>query len=140
MLNAREFYTLADWLATTQANEVGFRTAINRVYYAAHLMAREWLRKGNWEPRGRGDDHSGVIRELKSRGRLRQLGWMLDELRELREHVDYHLESTESSLNRVCSHCTNARRSASDEPLVNEHHWNNVQEISRQLLPRLESL
>ena len=140
MLNAQEFYTLADWLATTQANEAGLRTAINRVYYAAHLMAREWLRRGNWEPRGRGDDHSGVIRELKNRGRFRQLGWMLDELREMREHADYHLEPTESSLNIDCPHCTNARQSSSDESLVNEHHWNNVQEISGKLFPRLESL
>lgn len=138
--NPQEFYTLARSLAETSILEANLRTAISRTYYAAHLLAREWLRTGGWEPTGRGTDHSEVIRKLKDRGRYRQLGFMIDELREFREHADYHLEPAQTQLNEYCTHCRAARESPSTDALVNENHWGNVRETSQHLFPRLNSL
>ena len=138
--DAHEFRTLAEWLVANQPHEASLRTAISRIYYAAHLLARESLRtKHGWEPTGRGDDHSAVIRELR-RGKTTSLGFNINELRRLREHADYHLESIDTIVNRDCRHCQNVRKSAPGAPVVDESHWQNVQELTRVVFPQLDRL
>jgi hypothetical protein len=138
--DAREFRDLADWLVTNRNNEASLRTAISRIYYAAHLLARERLiAKRNWSPTGRGNDHSGVIIALRQ-GRTRQLSDNLRELLRLREHADYHLEATDTELNQQCFHCQQVRGLAAGTPVVNKSHWDNVQELSQAVFPQLDRL
>lgn len=136
----KDFHTLALWLSQQRTDETSLRTAISRVYYAAHLLAVERLVQRGWEPTGTGADHGGVIRELRSR-RTRNLGDRLEQLLELREHADYHLEATDTVRNQYCKYCKQIRESSSPtQPVVNSKHWAEVQEISQNLLPLLERL
>jgi uncharacterized protein (UPF0332 family) len=138
--DAYEFHTLANWLVANQTNEASLRTAISRMYYAAHLLARERLiTKRNWSPTGGGADHSGVINALR-RGRTSQLSYNLRELLRLREHADYHLEAMDTALNQQCLHCQKVRESAAGTPVVNKSHWDNVHELSQAVFPQLDRL
>src|SRR5713226_6790753 len=94
-----EFQRLAEWLAVQRGDEAGLRTAISRLYYAAHLTAtRRASLKGWFIPTGRGGDHGGVIRALANRG-WRDRAGQLRRLLELREHADYHLDSAAGPFN-----------------------------------------
>ena len=138
--DAREFRDLADWLVNNRNNEASLRTAISRMYYAAHLLARDFLiTKRKWSPTGRGADHGSVIHELR-RGPTSQISFKLAELRRLREHADYHLEATDTELNRECQECQKVRGSAGETPVVNANHWDNVQELSQAIFPQLDRL
>jgi len=95
---ATDFHTLALWLIQNRTDEASLRTAISRVYYAGHLLAVQRLMTRGWEPKGTGEDHRGVIRELR-RGRTRHLADKLTLLLELREHADYHLEAADMDRN-----------------------------------------
>jgi len=55
----------------------------------------------SWQPKGTGDDHRGVIRELRNR-RTRNLADKLGLLLEFREHADYHLEASDTILDQYC--------------------------------------
>lgn len=135
----QQFKILADWLVGERADEASFRTAISRVYYAAHLRAREGLirRRPGVIPSGNfGSIHSAVIRELR-RGPTNSISFNLDAWRKLREHADYHLDSAETILNEECRHCERARQSVSD-PVSNQD-WQNACEISERLFPLLET-
>ena len=137
---AKDFYTLAIWLTQQRVDEASLHTAISRVYYAGHLLGVQRLRQKGWEPKGSGDDHSGVIREL-NRGRTRRLAIDLRELLELREHADYHVEAADTVHNQDCKFCKQIRELfSSAEPVVNSKHWEKVQEISQGLWPLLERL
>jgi hypothetical protein len=137
---AKDFHTLAIWLSQQRTDEASLRTAISRVYYAAHLLAVERLVQKGWEPTGRRDDHMGVFRRL-NRGATMQLASRLRILLELREHADYHLEATDTVRNRDCKYCKQVRDSLPPTALVvNWQHWEEVQEVSQNLLPYLERL
>ncbi len=140
VFDPKEFYTLATSLIDNRTNEATYRTAISRTYYAAHLLARERLRmtRRNWESTG-GGDHDKVIRDLRP-GRTRILSELINTLRRYREHVDYHLEPTESIINEKCEHRRHARTSSQAHTLVNERQWNDVREVSNRLFPLLERL
>jgi len=136
----KDFHTLALWLSQQRTDEASLRTAISRVYYAAHLLAVERLVQRGWEPKGTGDDHMGVFRRL-DRGATRHLAVKLRTLLELREHADYHLEATDTVRNQYCKYCKQIRESApSAESVVNLNHWAEVQEVSQNLLSSLERL
>lgn len=136
----KDFYTLAHWLIEQKTDESSLRTAISRVYYAAHLIARERLVQKSWTPKGSGADHDGVIRELRNR-RFRQQGDHLKRLLELREHADYHLEASLTVRNQGCSFCRQIRNSTvPDAETVGMNHWSEVDSVSKRCLPLLEKL
>ena len=130
--DAAEFNSVAVWLIDQRTDESSLRTAISRVYYAGHLLAVQGLkRKKGWQPKGTGDDHRGVILELRAattRGRSDRL----NQLRMLREHADYHLDASESASNRGCSFCKKIRESSrsAGDPNVTLDHWQNAKEVS----------
>lgn len=137
---ATDFHTLALWLIQNRTDEASLRTAISRVYYAGHLLAVQRLMTRGWEPKGTGEDHRGVIRELR-RGRTRHLADKLTLLLEFREHADYHLEAADTVRSPHCQFCKQVRDSSSPaEPVVTWHHWEEVQEVSQNLLSLLERL
>jgi len=138
--NPTDFYELARWIVDQRDDESSLRTAISRVYYAAHLIALEKLVQMSWTPKGGGEDHSGVIRELRTR-KFRQLGDRLKLLLELREHADYHLEATETVRNQYCSFCKKIRDSNNPTTqIVNKIHWAEVASVSGKCIPLLEKL
>jgi hypothetical protein len=136
----REFHNLALWLIEQRNDEASLRTAISRVYYACHLLAkRSLMEKRKWMPSGRGDDHSGVIRELR-RGKTTGLGNYLDSLRTLREHADYHVDPTVTGAEN-CSVCKKIGESSPPPPQnVIIEHWNNAKSISERCLSLIDKL
>ena len=78
---------VATTLMASASNEPEIRSAIGRLYYAAHLTAREGLSKKGWTPTGKGADHRLVIQELSAR-RYRKESDQLEYLKQLREHAD----------------------------------------------------
>ena len=132
----KDFYDLGIWLVSQRADEGSRRTGISRIYYAAHLTARERLSQKGWlTPTGKGDDHSLVIREL----RTRRFKDRADELRYLRDHSDYHLSASRSMLNESCELCEKVRESPGAE-VVSPEHWREALEVGRRLLSLLEKL
>ena len=71
--------------------EAGYRSAINRAYYACHLAARDrlfGLDAAQWGDRRR-PSHRAVIRALMRRPSMRDVAYNLDRLRKTREIADY---------------------------------------------------
>lgn len=136
----RELHDLALWLVDQRKDEASLRTAISRVYYACHLLAKHSLmEKRKWTPSGRGDDHSGVIRELR-RGKTTGLGNYLDSLRTLREHADYHVDPTIPGAEN-CTVCKKLLQSSSPPPqYVNIEHWNDAQSVGQRCLSLIDKL
>ena len=137
----KNFYTIAQWLVGQNKDEAGLRTAISRVYYAAHhIAATRLVQKGSWTPQGFAADHGGVINALKQ-GRLRQRGDELEALRILREHSDYHLDASITIENQErCSHCKKIRTSSSPTDVVTNEHWKEVTTIASRCIPLLEKI
>jgi hypothetical protein len=139
-LDAKDLSHLASWLVEKRNDEASLRTAISRIYYAAHLVAVRKLREKGWEPTGKGDDHGRVIHELRGR-RYRNLADKLQRLRAFREHADYHLEAADSVLNTGCEFCKKLRQSPVTSGMVTTlSHWQEAKEISERLFPLLEKL
>jgi hypothetical protein len=137
--DARDLSSLASWLTEQRTDEASIRTAISRVYYAAHLLVVR-KPKNNWVPTGTGADHRGVIRAL-NRGATTRLASLLEQLLELREHADYHVEATDTVFNRGCRFCKKIAASSSQrEQVVDLSHWEEVKKISARLFPLLEKL
>lgn len=137
--DARDFSSLASWLTEQRTDEATIRTAISRVYYAAHLLAVR-KPKNNWVPTGTGADHRGVIRSL-NRGGTTRLASFLEQPLELREHADYHVEAADTVFNQGCRFCKKIRDSLSQlEQVVTLSHWEEVKKISERLFPLLEKL
>src|SRR5260370_20655517 len=126
-------------VTASAADEAEIRTGIGRLYYAAHLTAREGLRKKGWTPTGRGGDHSLVIQELSSR-QYRKESDQLEYLKQLREHADYHLEVTSSILNQACRLCRTIRRTGPAGNAVTLTHWQEASDTSNRLFPRLQKI
>ena len=137
----KNFYTLAQWLVGQKNDEPSLRTAISRVYYAAHhIAASRLVQKGSWAPRGFGDDHRSVINTLK-RGKLTQRGAELEALLTLREHADYHLDASITIGNQNwCPHCKKIRSSSSPSDVVTNEHWKEVATIAGKCIPLLEKI
>lgn len=138
----KDFYVLAQWLVDNKQDESSLRTAISRVYYAAHHIAvRKMIEKCSWTPKGSGDDHDGVIRELRGR-RFRTQGDRLKSLLEMRQHADYHLDASETNGNRYCLLCKTLRNSKNpaDAGVVTDAHWIKVAELADSCIPLLEKI
>ncbi len=134
-----KFYEFALWLVTVRTDEASLRSAISRLYYGGHLLAVQKLMQKGWQPTGRGDDHRGVIRELRNR-RTRMLGDRLEALLELREHADYHREASLSVTNKGCTYCKMVRETPPADPNVTAAHWQNAKEVGEHLFPLLSKL
>lgn len=132
---AQEFLRLGLRLVKHEPNEAGYRTAINRAYYACHLIGREsTARKGWFSPRYDMSDHSGLWRALKDR-----TSWWhkLRDLYELREHADYHIDSKQQLPNSSCPYC---KKNTNIEPLVDEGIWERARQIAEDIAPRLQNI
>lgn len=90
-LDPQEFLAQADLLAAT-GSEAGFRSAVNRAYYACHLLARDrlfGLDAARWEASPRRPSHYAVINALRQRFPLDQIAGDLEDLKTMREVADY---------------------------------------------------
>ncbi len=136
---AKDFYDLALWLMSQRAVESSRRTAISRIYYAAHLTARDKLSQKRWlVPTGRGDDHTLVIRGLRTR-RFRNRADELRYLKDLREHSDYHVTAALNIVNENCQICEKVRLLPGSD-VVSAEHWREALEVGLRLFPLLEKL
>ena len=87
----------ADFLAQAPllmdaGGEAGYRSAINRAYYACHLMARDrlfGLDAAQWEDTGRRPSHRAIVRALLRFPSMGDAAEQLDRLRQTREIADY---------------------------------------------------
>lgn len=133
--NAQEFLQLGLRLVSYEPNEAGYRTAINRVYYACHLIGCEsTARKGWFSPKYSGEDHSGLCRTLSS---YTNWGSKLRTLYELREHADYHIDPTQQPPSSRCPYCDGKTDTTA---LVDENTWIIARDIANDILPRLQSI
>lgn len=90
-LDPAEFLAHASLLMEV-GGEAGCRSAINRAYYACHLMARDHLfglDAARWEPPPRRPSHRAVVRALRRRSSTANAAQNLERLREAREIADY---------------------------------------------------
>lgn len=126
--DAQEFLQLGLRLVSFEPNEAGYRTAINRVYYACHLIGRESTAiKGWFNPKNDSNDHSGVWRALKEHT---SWGDKLRVLYELREHADYHIDPNQQPTGSSCSYCKSKI----------EDTWARAKNIAEDILPRIQSV
>ena len=133
--NAQEFLQLGLRLVSYEPNEAGYRTAINRAYYACHLIGREsTARKGWFTPKYNVTDHSGLWRALKQ-----HTSWWnkLRTLSELRDHADYHIDPTQQPPDNSCSYCNSKTDTTA---LVDENTWVIARDIANDIFPRLQSI
>jgi hypothetical protein len=134
-----ELNGVAASLIASGTGEAKLRTAIGRLYYAAHLAARERLRSRGWRPTGKGRDHALVIGELATR-HFRKESDQLAYLKELREHADYHLESRQTPLNQNCKLCSELRKIGPASSAVTLWHWQEAIDTSNHVFPKLRKL
>ena len=130
--NAQEFLQLGLRLVSCEPNEAGYRTAINRAYYACHLIGREsTARKGWFNPGYTGGDHRGLWKALKQ-----HTPWWnkLQVLYELREHADYHIDPQQHP---SCPYCNSGTDTTA---LVDENTWAIARDIANDIFPRLQSI
>ena len=133
--NAQEFLQLGLRLVSCEPNEAGYRTAINRAYYACHLIGCEsTARKGWFTPKYTGRDHIGLCQTLKEHT---PWGNKLLDLYELREHADYHIAPSQQPPNNSCSYCDSK---TDTEALVDEDTWVRARDIANDILPLLQSI
>ncbi len=135
--NAQEFLQLGLRLVSHEPNEAGYRTAINRAYYACFLIGRESTTRKGWfspPPSYAAGDHSGLRRALN---RVPNLPDKLLALYELREHADYHIDPKQQPPNNSCSYCDGKNDTTT---LVDENTWIRARDIANDILPRLQSI
>lgn len=90
-LDPEELLAQAD-VAMAAGTEAGFRSAVNRVYYACHLLARDrlfGLDAARWEASPRRPSHRAVIDAVRQRLSSDEIPDDLDDLKTLREVADY---------------------------------------------------
>jgi hypothetical protein len=132
---AKDFHEFALWSVEKRTDEASFRTAVNRVYYAAHLLAVEKAQsKKSFVPKGTGEDHFGVIRALRP-GATSQIANRLADLLERRFHVDYHLKTTDDVAGS-CKHCEKFRQAPSSGVAVGRDLWEEAKVLADELLRR----
>ena len=136
---AKDFYELALWLATTKKDEASFRSAISRAYYAAHLLAVEKAQsRKRFAPKGTGDDHMGVIRALNL-GKTNTIATRLVKLLARRTHADYHLK-TSDDIQEVCDYCKELRRISASHVGVDQSFWEQAKADTEKILNLLQTL
>ena len=135
--NAQDFFQLGLRLAKCEPNEAGYRTAINRAYYACHLVGCESTYKKGWfiSRSYDGRDHQGLIRVLREN--KTRLWHKLRSLYELREHADYHIDPSQQLTSSSCKHCDGRTDTAT---LVDEDTWVMAREIADNILPCLQNI
>ncbi len=90
-LDPEEFLVQADVLAET-GGEAACRSAINRAYYACHLLARDTLfglDAARWEAGPRRPSHRAVIEAVRLHAPVEGIADELDTLKSMREVADY---------------------------------------------------
>lgn len=90
-LDPAEFLAHASLLVDV-GGEAGYRSAINRAYYACHLVARDrlfGLDAVRWEPPTRRPSHRAVVRALQRSLPMSDAADQLERLRQAREIADY---------------------------------------------------
>ena len=90
-LDPGELLVQADLLMAT-GTEVGYRSAVNRAYYACHLLARDrmfGLDAAQWPTSPLRPSHRAVIAELRQRLSSKAIPDGLEDLKTLREVADY---------------------------------------------------
>ncbi len=129
-----EFYLLAKRLVAVDQSEAAYRTSINRAYYACHVVGIDSTSKKGWyQPAFGAGDHSGLSRALRAHNQ----DWhsKLTELYRLREHADYHTES--SNPGAECDYCRDSAKNSNSSSL---NLWTRTQTITDDILPRLKSI
>jgi uncharacterized protein (UPF0332 family) len=75
--------------STNPYPDAAYRSSIGRYYYACyHLAKNKILKENEWDNKDK-SNHKAVAQELRKKNR--KLAAMLDDLRILREHADYHV-------------------------------------------------
>jgi len=96
-MNPREFLQLAESLAKDGlGGPAAYRSSISRSYYAAYLVAQEFLASQvKLAPLGGRDKHSAVRNSFLQSGDLdaKQLGIILDTLHTQRKNADYAMSN-----------------------------------------------
>ena len=90
-LDPAEFLAQAPSLMEA-GGEAGYRSAINRAYYACHLIARDrlfGLDAAQWEGSGKRPSHRAVVRTLLGHPLTHDVAHSLEHLRQTREVADY---------------------------------------------------
>jgi hypothetical protein len=134
------FNKVARVIMASSPDEAKIRTAIGRLYYAAHLTAREGLANRGWKPIGQGADHREVIQKLSAMSGHKKDADKLEYLKQLREHADYHLEVTKSALNQACGLCRDIRKRGLAANPVTLWHWQEANDASAHLFPGLTKI
>ena len=90
-LDPGELLVQADLLMAT-GTEVGYRSAVNRAYYACHLLARDrmfGLDAAQWPTSPRRPSHSAVIDALWQHSAFYSVAQHLEDMKRMREVADY---------------------------------------------------
>ncbi len=99
-LDPERFLVQARRLARTAENEADHRSAINRAYYACHLVARDAL-FGVDAGGGRRPSHTAVIKSIATHPGGAEDADGLRELKAMREVADYVTDSSHPDVQRV---------------------------------------
>ena len=129
-LDPELFLAQAQRLAETAENEADHRSAINRAYYACHLIARDAL-FGVDARGGRRPSHWAVIRAVARREDGESSANELWTLKAMREVADYVTDSLHPDVQRVFANS----RVSDWESLAD---W--ALSIAGALIPRLQTL
>lgn len=95
--NWKEFFTLAQYLQkncsdNSCSKEAILRTAVDRIYFAAYGLARDFaVKRHNFTPTKQADDHGKLIRHFKDR-KATTIGANLEDLRNKRNMCAYESE------------------------------------------------
>ena len=121
-----DYFTLGCSIADSEVTEAAYRTAVNRAYYACHLIGREsTLKKGWFLPTYRATDHMQLCKVLREKAGYGS-GIKLRSLYDMREHADYHTGSHPDD-NDCCR---------KDMNII----WNNSKAIAEFLIPKLRNI
>ena len=121
-----DFSNLARTIAAGTTSEAAYRTAVGRLYYSLHLLARDRLGLTSTQLKKitkrmkKGGSHAAVIHEVTTRDMA--TGGQLDLLRVLRIEADYHLQP---SSHQFASWGAN---------------YQNADLIATKILPRIQTL
>ena len=99
-LDPELFYVQSERLVRDAENEADYRSAINRAYYACHLVARDAL-FGVDAGGGRRPSHWAVIRSVAEDEGYEEDGGELRRLKRMREVADYVTDSSHPEVRRV---------------------------------------
>ena len=129
-LDPELFLVHAHRLARTAENEADYRCAVNRAYYACHLVARDAL-FGVDAGGGRRPSHTAVIKSIATHPGGAEDADGLRELKAMREAADYVTDSLHPDVQRVF-----AENSVSDWASLASR----ALSVADSLLPRLRTL